>query len=79
MNIEEFKEVATNQLANDIVRALRCQHKNSEGKFQPHDWSDTYRRWGWQKWRYRYVKWWPARMRYRMCLRCGYEARRLAA
>lgn len=70
MNMEDFHEIATNELASDLVEAIRCKIRNSEGKFQRHDWSDPYRRWGWNKWKL-------TRNLYRMCLRCGYEARRV--
>ena len=75
MNMDEFREVATNELARDLIEALRCKVQNSEGKNQTHDWSDTYKRWGLQRWYWKI--WYPVRMMYRQCVRCGYEARRL--
>lgn len=72
MNLDD----ATNQLAYEIVLALRCNIPNSEGKFQSHDWGDPYKKWGWQRW-YGFI-WYPVRRSgYQDCVMCGYTSRRL--
>lgn len=68
MNMDDFREMATNNLARDIVEAIRCKVLNSEGKAQEHDWSDPYRRPGWA---YGFL----VMKTYRKCVRCGYRVR----
>jgi hypothetical protein len=72
VNLEDH---VTKMLALDIVKAVRCEVPNSEGKGQSHDWSDPYRQWGLLRWRWKI--WYPYRKTMKMCLRCGYEARKL--
>ena len=46
MNLEDV----TNLLAQDLLKALSCEVRNSEGKRQRHDWGDPYKKWIWQRW-----------------------------
>ena len=68
MNLDDF---VTNNLKNELVAAITCTVLNSEGKRQPHDWGDPYKKWGWHRW-------YPVRRGgYMDCVRCGYTSRRL--
>ena len=72
MNLEDV----TNLLAQDLLKALSCEVRNSEGKRQRHDWGDPYKKWIWQRWYWKI--WYPVRRGgYMDCIRCGYTARRL--
>ena len=61
---------STRDLVQEIKLTLTCPIPNSEGKAQPHDWSDTYQRWTWSKL-------WPRRLKFRKCIRCGKEVQRV--
>ena len=72
MNLDDV----TRDLENEVLKSIICKVLNSEGKYQRHDWGDSYTRWGWQRW---YGKiWYPVRRSgYQDCVRCGYTSRRL--
>lgn len=71
-----LEDDSTWELIREIKRALACLVPNSEGKTQPHDWGDPYKKWGWQRW-YGPI-WYPVRRSgYQTCIRCGYTSRRL--
>lgn len=73
MNLDDYTrqmQADIARLSEDIVISLSCKIYSSEGKYQPHDWSDIYRRPG-------LAYGLPVLKSYRRCLRegCDYVVR----
>jgi hypothetical protein len=65
VNLDDF---VTKELADNLTPSNTCTLRNSEGKYQAHDWSDRFLRWG-------FAYGLPVRQTYRECVRCGHEQR----